>query len=98
MSASEDGAAISAEQPEITVYSSPFCGPCERMKSWLTDQGLRFTVRDVMMDEAAGELLESRDLRTTPVLQVDDHFIEGFDRSAIETVLAGHLDPSTGQG
>ena len=76
-----------SRDPRLTVYSSPLCGPCERMKSWLTEHGHQFVVRDVMMDEDAGELLESRDIRTTPVLQVDDQFIVGFDIAAIEAAL-----------
>ncbi len=74
--------------PELTVFSSPLCGPCERMKMWLSERDYDFTVRDVMMDEEAGELLESQDIRTTPALQVGDHFIVGFDVPAIEKALA----------
>ena len=76
-------------QPVLTVYSSPLCGPCERMKAWLSERDLAFSVRDVMMDEDAGELLESHDIRTTPVLQVDDQFIIGFDVAAMEQALHG---------
>ena len=81
---------MSAESLErtLTVFSSPLCGPCERMKAWLTERDHDFIVRDVMMDEDAGELLESHDIRTTPVLQVGDRFIVGFDVAAIEEALA----------
>ncbi len=41
-----------------------------------------------MMDEEAGELLESHDIRTTPVLQVGDRFVIGFDIAAMEKALA----------
>ena len=75
-------------RPELTVFSSPLCGPCERMKIWLTERDYSFIVRDVMMDEDAGELLESRDIRTTPALQVGNKFIVGFDIPAIEKALA----------
>lgn len=77
-----------ATGPELTVFSSPLCGPCERMKVWLTERDYSFIVRDVMMDEDAGELLESHDIRTTPALQVGDEFIVGFDIPAIEKALA----------
>lgn len=73
--------------PAITVFSSPLCGPCERMKGWLTDHGYDFVVRDVMMDEEAGELLESRDIRTTPALQVGERFVVGFDIPAMADAL-----------
>lgn len=72
----------------LTVFSSPLCGPCERMKAWLTDRNYPFVVRDVMMDPDAGELLESRDIRTTPALQVGEEFVIGFDVPAMERALA----------
>jgi len=41
-----------------------------------------------MMDEEAGELLESHDIRTTPALQVGDQFVVGLDIPAMEAALA----------
>ena len=75
--------------PAITVFSSPLCGPCERMKAWLSERDYRFQVRDVMMDAEAGELLEAHDIRTTPTLQVGETFVVGFDVAAMEQALAG---------
>jgi glutaredoxin len=72
----------------VTVFSSPLCGPCERMKAWLAERGQPFVVRDVMMDPEAGELLESHDIRTTPVLQVGETFVVGYDVAAMEQALA----------
>ncbi len=72
----------------LTVFSSPLCGPCERMKAWLTARDYPFVVRDVMMDEEAGELLESHDIRTTPALLVGQRFIIGLDIAAMEEALA----------
>lgn len=79
---------------ELVVFSSPLCVPCERMKAWLTERHYPFVVRDVMMDEQAGELLEAHDIRTTPVLLVGERFIEGFDLPAIENALADWASPS----
>lgn len=84
----DSGVAAGAAAAAVTVFSSPLCGPCERMKGWLTERGYPFVVRDVMMDEAAGELLESHDIRTTPVLQVGERFIIGLDFAAMEDALA----------
>jgi glutaredoxin len=58
------------------------------MKAWLAEREYPFAVRDVMMDEDAGELLESHDIRTTPALQVGDRFVVGFDVPAMEAALA----------
>lgn len=55
----------------ITVYSTPFCAACEDLKQYLHDRGLPFTVRDVLVDEAAAEELEAHGIYTTPALRVD---------------------------
>lgn len=68
------------EKP-VTVYSTPFCAPCERLKAYLKAQGVAFTVRDLMLDEAAADMIESRNIRTSPVLQVGDALYHGPDLS-----------------
>ena len=71
----------------VIVYSSPLCAPCERMKEYLRSRGVEFTVVDVMMDEDAAELLESRNIRSTPVLSVDGELVVGFQREPIDKLL-----------
>jgi glutaredoxin-like protein NrdH len=74
---------------DITVYSTPLCAPCERLKRHLREKGVAFKVIDVMMDEEAGAFLESRGIRTTPVISVDGEFVVGFDRMRIDELLDG---------
>jgi glutaredoxin-like protein NrdH len=75
---------------EVTVYSSPLCAPCERLKRHLREKGVAFKVIDVMMDEEAGAFLESRGIRSTPVLSVGGEFLVGFDPMRIDQLLAQH--------
>jgi glutaredoxin-like protein NrdH len=74
---------------DITVYSTPLCAPCERLKRHLREKGVAFKVIDVMMDEDAGAFLESRGIRTTPVISVDGELVVGFDRMRIDELLDG---------
>ncbi len=76
-----------AARPRVTVYVTPLCGPCERLKDYLRSQGVAFTVRDLMMDEEAATFLEGRNIRTTPVLQVGDEILAG-NRLRTETIDA----------
>ncbi len=71
----------------VVVYSTPLCAPCERLKAYLRGKGVAFTVRDVMVDEEAAMFLESRNIRSTPVLAIDDEIIVGFDPERIAQVL-----------
>jgi glutaredoxin len=66
-------------EPDVIVYSTPLCVPCERLKAFLSEQGVKFIVKDLMMDEAAADLMTSHNIRTSPALQVDDVIISGRD-------------------
>ena len=76
---------------DVIVYSTPLCAPCERLKRYLTSRGVTFTVKDLMMDEAAAELMESRNIRTSPALQVGDEILSGKDLKPerIDQLLGG---------
>jgi glutaredoxin-like protein NrdH len=61
----------------VTVYSTPLCAPCERLKLYLRTQGVAFEARDLMMDEEAAEKIEDLGIRSSPVLEVDGKFYSG---------------------
>ena len=63
--------------PDVTVYSTPFCAPCEQLKRFLKDNDIAFTVRDLMMDEDAADRLEAKGIRSTPALEVDGEIYAG---------------------
>ncbi len=61
----------------ITVYSTPLCAPCERLKQYLRSKGVPFEAKDLMMDEEAAEKIEDLGIRSSPVLEVDGKFYSG---------------------
>ncbi len=75
---------------DVIVYSTPLCAPCERLKRHLRERRVAFRVVDIMMDEEAGAFLESRGIRTTPVLSVDGELVVGFDPERIDRLLTEH--------
>jgi len=75
---------------DVIVYSTPLCTPCERLKRHLRGKGVDFKVVDIMMDEDAGAFLESRGIRSTPVLSVDGELLVGFDPVRIDQLLTEH--------
>lgn len=68
---------MASDQPEIVVYTSPFCAPCEQLKRFLTSHGVVYKVRDLMMDEDAQDRLDAARIRSTPALEVDGQFFAG---------------------
>ena len=74
---------------KVTVFSTPLCAPCEQLKSYLRDRGVEFTSKDLMMDEDAAEFIDSKNIRTSPVLQVGDTLLHGqeLEPSRIDPLL-----------
>ncbi len=63
--------------PKVTVYSTPLCAPCEQLKGYLRAHGVEFEAKDLMMDEEAAAFIDSHNIRSSPVLQVDDVLLHG---------------------
>ena len=78
---------------KVTVFSTPLCAPCDQLKNYLLDRGVEFTSKDLMMDEDAAEFIDSKNIRTSPVLQVDDTLLHGqeLEPSRIDALL--RLEP-----
>ena len=75
---------------DVILYSTPLCAPCESLKAFLREHGVHFTVKDLLLDEAAAERLEARNIRTTPALEIDGEILAGaaLDPEAILERLA----------
>ncbi|HZQ37932.1 MAG TPA: glutaredoxin family protein [Dehalococcoidia bacterium] len=71
----------------VVVYSSPLCGACEELKDYLRERGVAFSVRDVLVDEAAMDELERRLIFSTPALSVGDTYVEMPDRARVDALL-----------
>ncbi|MCX7142333.1 MAG: glutaredoxin family protein [Proteobacteria bacterium] len=66
---------------EIIVYSTPFCGPCDKLKQYLAKNGVQFIAKDLMMDEEAADHIDSLGIRSSPVLEVDGRAYAGAQLS-----------------
>ena len=64
---------------EVIVYTTPLCAPCEMLKRILATEGVPFTVKDLMIDEAAAALMERLGIRAAPALGIDGEIYAGDD-------------------
>jgi len=62
---------------KVVLYTTPMCGPCEQVKAYLEALEVEFEVIDVMMNEDAADLLDSKGIRSAPALSVGDEFAAG---------------------
>jgi len=59
---------------EFTMYSTPWCGYCHRLKSQLDREGIEYDIVDIEQDPAAAEIVESANggNQTVPTLVYAD--------------------------
>lgn len=75
-------------QPQVTIYSAPWCAFCKTEKEYLEHLGVAFTVRDIEEDSGAmEELVEKSGAQSVPVTDIDGVIIRGFDRARIDATL-----------
>jgi glutaredoxin 3 len=84
--------------PEIVMYSTAYCGYCQRAKALFERKGA--AIREVKIDEDAAErdimLKRSGGRRTVPQIFIGDRHIGGYDELAALD-RAGGLDPLLGK-
>ncbi|MFQ5620508.1 MAG: glutaredoxin domain-containing protein [Candidatus Nanoarchaeia archaeon] len=72
----------------ITVYSTPTCPWCTKLKEWLKEKKIKFKEVDVQEDDAAREYITNKSGQTgVPQTEINGKVIVGFDPDAIEKAL-----------
>jgi len=80
----------SEEKPQkrVTVYPTPTCSWCTRLKTYLDMKGVRYTDVDVSRDQKAAEDLVKRSgQQGVPQTDINGQIIVGFDQKRIDTLL-----------
>ncbi|MGL4763130.1 MAG: glutaredoxin domain-containing protein [Sarcina sp.] len=72
----------------VKVYSVAWCPPCNKLKKYLDQKGVKYEVVTVADEkEARDEVLEVSGQRSVPVLKVKDTVIVGFEKNQIDEAL-----------
>ena len=70
------------------IYTSPTCGSCQMIEEYLRSRGVEFETVDVARDQKALEaLIEKTGRMTTPVIQIGDEMVVGFNKPRIDQLL-----------
>ena len=73
---------------QVTVYTTPTCPWCGKVKEFLGEKGVSFNEIDITKDFAgARQMIERTGQRSVPVTVIGDRTIVGFDREELERVL-----------
>lgn len=73
---------------EVTVYTTPTCPWCTKLKNYLDEKGVPYQEVNVALDnEAAKNLIDLSGQRSVPVTTVGDQVIVGFDPESLDSLL-----------
>lgn len=72
----------------ITVYSTPTCPFCHKLKEFLDENKVKYTDIDVAADtEKAQEMIKKSGQMGVPVIDVDGEIVVGFDQKKIAKLV-----------
>jgi glutaredoxin 3 len=73
---------------EVTVYTTPTCPWCNKIKSYLDEKGVTYDEVDVATDyQAAQKMVSLTGQRSVPVVTKGEHYIVGYDPDRLESML-----------
>lgn len=73
----------------VKVYSTTSCPWCKKAKDYLKSKNIEFADLNVETDlEAREEMINLSNQRAVPVINIDGNIIVGFDKPAIDSLLA----------
>lgn len=74
--------------PRIIVFSSPACGWCRKVKSYLKEKGFRYRDVDISKDpKAAQDVVRKTGQTGVPVILINNRPIVGFNKPEIDRIL-----------
>ncbi|MBF0493505.1 MAG: glutathione S-transferase N-terminal domain-containing protein [Candidatus Omnitrophica bacterium] len=73
---------------KVTVYSTPMCGYCIRLKQFLDQKGVEYETIDISKDPSKlQELVKKSGQMGVPVTDIEGKIIVGFDKQEIVEAL-----------
>jgi len=76
------------KQKSVTVYSTPTCSWCNRLKDYFRDNNIKFRDIDVSKDQKAAEAMVKRSgQQGVPQTLIGGQVIIGFDKPKIDKLL-----------
>lgn len=72
----------------VSVYSTPACVHCSRLKDYLRERRVKYQEIDVSRDERkAAEMVHKSQQQGVPVTDFNGTIVVGFDRERIDRLI-----------
>lgn len=76
------------QNQQVTVYSTPTCSWCTRLKNYLDEHKIKYQDIDVSKDQkAAQNMVKKSGQQGVPQIEINGQIIVGFDKNKIDNLL-----------
>ncbi len=73
---------------EVTLYTTPTCSWCKKLKEWLKKKKVSYQEHDVTESDSAREIMiDKSGQMAVPVIEIAGEIIVGFDEARLEEIL-----------
>ncbi|HUV07279.1 MAG TPA: glutaredoxin domain-containing protein [Spirochaetia bacterium] len=73
----------------VSVYSTPTCTFCTKVKEYLQQRQIKFVDYDVSRDQRKGEEMVHKSRQTgVPVIDFNGQIVVGFDKNRLDRLIA----------
>lgn len=75
-------------EPEVVIYTTPWCGWCRRTRAFLDERGVRYMDKNIEANDAyRDELIRKTGRASIPVVEIGGELIRGYNERAMEALL-----------
>ena len=73
---------------EVTLYTTPTCAWCKKLKEWLKKKKISYQEHDVTESDSAREtMIDKTGQMAGPVIEIAGEVLVGFDEKRLEEIV-----------
>lgn len=73
---------------KVLIYTTPTCGFCKLTKQFFKENNVKYTEKDVTIDQAAqDEMIKRSGQMGVPVIDIDGQLVIGYNRDRLAELL-----------
>lgn len=83
---------LADELPAVVLYSTEWCTYCKAARTYFTSKNVPFVERDIEKTPQAEREYRLLGGKGVPLITVNNHSIQGFDKTGFKTVYLGEVE------
>lgn len=71
----------------VTIFTSPNCNGCRKVKAYLDEKGIPYEIKDISIDDNRERLIEMG-FNSVPTTLFGEDIIVGFNKELLDSAIA----------